>query len=205
MKEKLKESFRDSKKGIYKKLRDLIRLLHFIHGNVDRLEPHAVLLAQADLKGAFQRVSHQNVIMDLHDMSVPGYLLRIIASYLNGRNMTLKFRGVESSRFFLPSSSPQGVFLGVFLFIVIFNGAFLRPRVPRNIDRCRSCIRFDYFSCNHVISNVFTAKYVDDSSRARVINLLEDLEVNLEKVFPLNFHQRTGHILKREKNLLKMI
>ena len=59
----------------------LLHLLHFIHGNVDRIDPHAVLLAQADLKGAFQRVSHQNVIIDLHDMSVPGYLLRIISSY----------------------------------------------------------------------------------------------------------------------------
>ena len=62
----------------------LINLLHFIHSNVDRPDPHAVLLAQADLTKAFQKVSHYNVIIGLHSMRVPGWLLRILASYLLG-------------------------------------------------------------------------------------------------------------------------
>ena len=34
----------------------LLKLLHFIHSNVDRSQPHAVLLVQADLEKAFNRV-----------------------------------------------------------------------------------------------------------------------------------------------------
>ena len=69
----------------------LLHLLHFLHSHLDNPIPHAVLLAQADLKGAFNRVSHQHVILNLFDMHIPGWLLRIVASYLSGRNMTLKF------------------------------------------------------------------------------------------------------------------
>ena len=60
----------------------LIKLLHFIHFNLDRPDPHAVLLACVDMSKAFNRVSHQQVIEDLYDMKVPGWLLLIIISYL---------------------------------------------------------------------------------------------------------------------------
>ena len=79
-----------------------IHLLHFIHTNVsNRSSPHAVLMAQADIKRAFNSVSHQHIITGLYDMQVPGWILRIIFSYLTDRNMTLKFRGTESSKYSL--------------------------------------------------------------------------------------------------------
>ena len=43
----------------------------------------------------------------------------------------LKFRGILSSIRLLPGSSPQGTVLGVILFIIYFNGAALRPSIPR--------------------------------------------------------------------------
>ena len=58
----------------------LIRLLHFIHSSVERSQPHAVVLALIDLSKAFNRVDHTLVIQDLHDMKVPGSLLKILIS-----------------------------------------------------------------------------------------------------------------------------
>ena len=182
----------------------ILHLLHFIHTHVDSVVPQAVLLAQADLQKAFMNVSHQNVIIDLHDMQVPGWLLRILASYLTGRSMVLKFRGAESSRFSLPASTPQGTFLGIFLFIISFNGAFLRPNIPRTINLCNNCVKFSKkTNCIHMISDSFTAKFVDDSSRARKVNLTTDLTENNNKILPLNFHERTGHKIKSDANLLE--
>ena len=98
-------------------------MLHFVHSHLDLTQPHAVLLALIDLEKAFNRVSHQKVIEDLADMQVPGWLLLIIVSYLTGRSMFMRFNGATSSRRFLPGSSPQGAFLGILPFIIIFNGA----------------------------------------------------------------------------------
>ena len=109
----------------------LIRLLHFIHGTVDKASPHAVVMALVDLSKAFNRVDHTLVIEDLHDMKVPGWLLKILISYLTERSMVLKFRGEVSSSRSLPGSAPQGVFLGCFFFMIKFNGALLRPELPR--------------------------------------------------------------------------
>ena len=98
----------------------LVKLLHFVHSYMDQKQPHAVLLALIDLEKAFNRVSHQLVIEDLSDMNVPGWLLLILISYLTERSMFMRYKGATSSRKLLPGSSPQGAFLGILLFIIIF-------------------------------------------------------------------------------------
>jgi hypothetical protein len=103
----------------------LVRLLHFVHRYLDMKQPHAVLLALIDLEKAFNRVSHQLVIEDLADMHMPGWLLLILISYLTERSMYMRYKGSSSSRKLLPGTSPQGAFLGILLFIIIFNGALL--------------------------------------------------------------------------------
>ena len=127
----------------------LIDLLHFVNYHVNSSSPKAVLLAQADLRRAFNSVSHKHIILDLFDMQLDGWILRIVFSYLSNRNMTLKFRGIDSSTFFLTGSCPQGVFLSVVFFIISFNGAFLRPRVPRLSLKCKPCISFSSSNCLH--------------------------------------------------------
>ena len=114
----------------------LIKLLQFIHENLDLKDPHAVAVALIDLSKAFNRVSHALVIEDLCDMKVPPWLLHILVSYLSGRSMSLTYKGSSSNPKPLPGSSPQGAFLGIFLFVVKFNGAALRPNIPRNILKC---------------------------------------------------------------------
>merc|ERR1712240_845609 len=71
------------------------------------------------------------VIEDLHAMHVPPWLLLILISYLSNRSMILFYNGAYADPRTLPGSSPQGAFLGIFFFVVKYNGAALRPKIPR--------------------------------------------------------------------------
>ncbi len=71
----------------------LLRLLDFTHSNLDKKDPHAVLLATEDLSKAYNRGDHSLVIEDLHAMHVPGWLLALVCSYLTGRTMVLPYQG----------------------------------------------------------------------------------------------------------------
>ena len=175
----------------------LIRLLHFIHSSVDRSTPTAVVLALVDLSKAFNRVDHCLVIQDLHDMKVPAWLLKILISYLTERTMVIKFRGATSTVRSLPGSSPQGVFLGCFFFLIKFNGAFLRPDIPRPFPKPVPLIDSKSSSC--------TVKYIDDASQARAINLRKALiQIDTsDRPRPLEFHEHTGYILDAQLNQLQ--
>ena len=114
------------------------------HFNI--FNPHAVLVAMVDLSKAFNRVSHQMVIEDLYDMHVPPWLLLILSSYLTERSMILTYQGASSTPRSLPGSSPQGAFLGIFFFVVKYNAASLRPKIPKitlsnecrkNLSKCK--------------------------------------------------------------------
>ena len=65
----------------------LVKLLDFIHKQVDNRLPHAVVLMILDLSKAFNRGSASYVLEDLFNMHVPGWLLAIIASYMSNRKM----------------------------------------------------------------------------------------------------------------------
>ena len=175
----------------------LIKLLHFIHFNLDKREPHAVLLGVVDMSKAFNRMSHQQVIQDLFDMKVPGWLLLILISYLTDRKMMLKFRGVLSSLHLLPGSSPQGTVLGVILFIIYFNGAALRPAIPRPT--------WPIFSRRNNDPAALTVKFVDDLSIAVKVNLKKDIVEDFSRECPLTFDQRMELKVADSSNTLQSI
>ena len=167
----------------------LIKFLHFIHSTLDLKKPHAVLAALVDLSKAFNRVSHLLVIQDLFDMHAPGWILAILSSYLSGRSMTMTFGKSTSSPRSLPGSSPQGALLGGLIFIVKYNGASLRPSIPRLL-----------LSKTESLS----VKYVDDHTCATRINLKQCLTNDpVVRQRPLNFHERTGHILPNQSNMIQ--
>ena len=162
----------------------LVKLLHFVHGFLDLKQPHAVLLALIDLEKAFNRVSHQLVIEVLADMHVPGWLLLILVSYLTNRSMFMRYKGATSSRRLLPGSTPQGAFLGILLFLIIFNGALLRPAIPR--------------------LNALNLKYIDDLSVLMALNLKTSLTPDpVDRMRPFTHDERTAQILPIENNPLQ--
>ena len=154
-------------------------------------------MALIDLSKAFNRVDHSLVIEDLHDMNVPGWLLKILISYLTGRSMVLKYRGAVSSPRSLPGSAPQGVFLGCFFFMVKFNGALVRPSIPRPFPKPTPLIMSKQTSC--------TVKYIDDASQTRSIKLrqaLDPIDIS-DRPKPLEFFEHTGYTLKSNTNELQ--
>ena len=182
----------------------LIKLLQFIHEHIDLGNPHAVVLALVDLSKAFNRVSHSMVIEDLCDMKVPSWLLKILVSYLSKRSMVLTFKGAISSAKPLPGSSPQGAFLGIFLFIVKFNGAALRPSIPRILGTCRNTLRKCVLPDCHRHRKDFHALYIDDLAEAEAVNLKKQLVIDPNfRPAPLTFHERTRQVLPENTSVLQ--
>ena len=185
----------------------LIKLLQFVHEYLDLKNPHAVVVALVDLSKAFNRVSHQMVIEDLHDMHVPPWLLLILISYLTERSMIMQYKGETSSPRDLPGSSPQGAFLGIFFFIVKYNAASLRPPIPRILLMSAFC-RVKKTKCKktNCVRHVeeMHALYIDDLSEAEAIELKKKLIKDpVQRPYPLNYHERTEHIFPSDKSTLQ--
>ena len=118
----------------------LISLFNFILKNTDTSTyPKAVIVALIDFSKAFNRIDHNKVIIRLSDWGVPGWILRILVSYLSKRSMILKYKGKQSMKHLMPGGSPQGTLLGVLLYLVYVNDIGMdlppvRPSEPGVID-----------------------------------------------------------------------
>ena len=122
---------------------------------------------QLKLKLKLNRVDHALLIGDLFDMHTQAWLLRILISYLSNRSMYLTYDSAQSSQKLLHGGGPQGAYLGGILFMLKYNGAFLRPPIPRNIG-------------GPIAQSVAEkVKFVDDGSIAVSINLKNCLEYGL--------------------------
>ena len=116
-------------------------------------------------------------------MRAPGWILAILCSYLSDRSMTMTYGRASSKPRKLPGSTPQGALLGGLIFIVKYNGACLRPAIPRP---------------RPVLSPIppLSVKFVDDHSCAVRIDLKKSLiHGPIERAYPLGFLERTKHIL----------
>ena len=126
-------------------------------------------------------------------------------SYLTQRSMVLSFKGASSSSKPLPGSSPQGAFLGIFLFIVKFNAAALRPSIPRLPLRpaCSALKNCRTANCQKHPKQIH-ATYIDDLSEGEAVNLRYQLSKdNSLRQQPLTFHERKGYVFKQQDSLLQ--
>ena len=160
----------------------LINFLDFTHGILDKNQPHAVIAALIDLSKAFNRVDHNLVIEDLYLMKCPNWLLRIIFSYLSGRTLIVNYLGVSSSPKALPGGAPAGCYLGGLIFVIKFNGALMRPKIPRlNSLSSKANDNFGHW------------KYFDDATVAAAVNLRQDLEAEIiQRPKPLKMDEKSG-------------
>ena len=166
----------------------LVKLVDFIHRTLNNKVPHCAVLTSEDLSKAYTRGSHMMVIEDLYAMHAPKWLLAVLCSYLSSRSMVLKYQNSQSSPRSLPGGFGQGVWLGGVLFIIKFNGACLRPPIPRPISR----------NCSMQV------KFIYDSTQAASINLKLSLMPDpIDRPRPLNYHERTGMVLKPEEDIVK--
>ena len=71
----------------------LIEFINFILYNQDLKEPHAVLAVMIDFSKAFNRQDHNILLTLLCNLGVPGWLLNIVASFLQNRELILSYQG----------------------------------------------------------------------------------------------------------------
>ena len=89
----------------------------------------------------------------------------------------------------LPAGTPQGAYLGVLIFIIKFNGAFLRPSIPRP-------------ALSHKEASE-KVKYIDDGTVAVSVNLTNIIPDPVSRPQPLAFPECSRQVLPKEKNLLQ--
>ena len=124
----------------------------------------------------------------LHGSVHAGWILNLTCSYLQGRSMVLTHQQARSTEVDLPGGFSAGTWYGGLLFIIKFNGACLRPPVPRPLSGNKG----------------IQLKYIDYSSQLASINLKKSLEQDLNpRPRPLNYCERTGMKLKKEENTLQ--
>ena len=143
-----------------------------------------------DFSKAFDRQDHTILITKLSDMNVPGWLLRIVISFLTNRKMVVRYKGAMSGLKELPGGGPQGTLLGLLLFLVLINDVGF-PNQENNIGE--QITRRQNFKA----VNVLHLKYVDDLTLLESIKLRDQLiEVPESAVtHPVSYRARTGHVL----------
>ena len=120
-------------------------------------------------------------------MHVPGFLLAIICSYLKERSLNLQYEGAKSKSKMLIGGFGAGTWLGGLLFIIKFNGACLRPPVPRPLT----------------LNKGIQVKYIDDASQMASVNLKKSLlQDSQHRQRPLNYNERTEQILNPQESKL---
>jgi hypothetical protein len=123
-----------------------------------------------------------------------GWLLKLVIAFLEDRKMVLNHKGHTSREESQPGGGPQGTKLGLYLFLILINGAGYQPnQMCQNIGE-------------HITKRKRTPimrtqeKYIDDMTQCSSMNLKETVEVNPNPTLPRQFRERTDHILDPKKN-----
>ena len=182
----------------------LILLINFILTNHDQKDkiPRAIILALCDYSKGFNRIDHSNVIIRLSDWGVPGWLLKILVSYLTERTMVLKYKGAVSDSQDLPGGSCQGSLLGCIIFLVELSDAGMPVPPQPSLTGVKDVVSLDsplQFSTEDEIR----LKYIDDQTQGEVVRLDTNLEMNIETAGPRLYHDRHGHRLPSNKSILQ--
>ena len=194
-------------------------MIHFILGKLDTKNPKAVIATLVDFSKAFNRISHNRLLTILSDLNIPCCALKLISSYLTNRSMCVRYNGAVSDFQPTPGGGPQGSLLIVLFFILLVNDAGKPCKIEATLpdgfegpepnpfhvpalgdpDPVQSV---HHLPPCHDQDKVEKLKYVDD------LTLLEEIDLTkLEKIKPfigpLNFHERHGFYLPKEKSILQ--
>ena len=135
------------------------------------------MVALVDFSKAFNRINHAKVIVRLSDWGVPGWLLKILISYLTGRSMILRYKDVQSARHLMPGGSPQGALLGVLLYLIYVSDIGMDlPHIPQSEPGVVDIPSVEYPPPKAVSELEARLKYVDDLSLVECIKVESQLK-----------------------------
>ena len=132
---------------------------------------------------------------------MPGWLLRIVVGFFENRELLVNYKGCKSNRMRLPGGGPQGTLLGMFLFLMMINAAGFRNNL-QNVGKWIT----KPFNRRKPMPRIHL-KYVDDMTVAEALNLKKKLIVNPDPhpPRPLQYHQRTGHVLPADQSAVQTL
>ena len=178
----------------------LIEVQNAILYNLDLNKPLATLFTAIDIKKGFNLIEHNEVLTRLSDMGCPGWLLRILVSYLKGRTLIIRWKNKQSRQMPLNSGAEQGTIIGLFLFCVMFNGAGPKATTePLGVAITQTRKRREPIQKGK-------KKWVDDLSLWVPIRLKDKLVLDTRPPIigpPATFHKRTGQILPEDNNTMQ--
>ena len=120
-------------------------------------------------------------------------------AFLEDRRMILRYKGCNSEEENLTGGGPQGTKLGLYMFLILINAAGFKEN--------EICTRFGEAVTNPKRKPIKNAqqKYIDDMTQCVSMNLKETSEIdpNPTPILPRQYHERTGHTLKTECNILQ--
>ena len=175
-----------------------------------------MILCLIDFAKAFNRQSHNRLLTCFSDLGTPPYLLRVMSSYFKNRKMVVRHKNVTSDLFYLPGSSAQGTNLGILSFLGSVNSC----GVP--LEKIMECFQHVHtedieagvnYICHpilptpdpHISENEARFKYIEGMAVCQAFDR-SSLLIN-EHIMPkpLNFRDRTGHILQVNNKLQERI
>ena len=102
---------------------NIIKMVHFVLGNMDGDTNAAVIAVPVDYSKAFNRMLNSDNLCNLSALNVPKYAIKPIKSYFTGRTMCTRYKGAISLFHKLPGGGPQGGLLMCVFFILQVNKA----------------------------------------------------------------------------------
>ena len=134
-------------------------------------------------------------------MNVPSWLLKIVMAFLTDLELILRYKGKCSGKNSLPGGIPQGMRLGMFLFLILINFAgFDSCELEKNVGTVitQPLNKRKPISQSHM-------KYIDDLSFVHSLELkkvlTENPSINIPR--PVSYHERTGHHLPDSENIIQ--
>ena len=106
----------------------------------------------------------------------------------------MRHRGCTSKEEALPGGGPQRTKLGLFLFLILINGAgYKKEKLCANIGKHITQKRGKPIDCTQ-------EKYVDDMTQCAALDLKKVAvqDPNPTNRLPKQFHERTGQILPKD-------
>ena len=177
----------------------LIEIQNSILYNQDLENPLATIMTGIDIQKGFNKIEHNEAITRISDMGCPNWLVKIIMSYLTGRQLIIRWQGKQSRKLPLHSGAGQGTIIGLILFSITFNGAGPSPRqreIGKTITETKKRRR---------PMQAGKKKWVDDMTITVPVRLQDCLvpDTRPDIARPVPYHSRTGHRLPNQANQMQ--